>query len=136
MNNITVVGLVATTPRQVVTEDGTQIVSFRLASQRSGISQVNDEEYETTNWFTVSIFGNLAKNAGLSIEKGNRVIIYGDLHIRDWDNGERSGTSVEIQAESIGHDLNYGVAEFRRTPVAPETIARTHFCNCQDCEVR
>lgn len=132
MNNITLVGLVATTPRQVVTEDGTNIVSFRLASQRSGISQVNGEEYETTNWFTVSIFGNLAKNAGLSIEKGNRVIIYGDLHIRDWDNGERSGTTAEIQAEAIGHDLNYGVSEFRRTPI---TTKPAHSCDCSKCEV-
>ena len=129
MNNITVMGLVATTPRQVVTEDGTDIVSFRLASH----SQVKGEEYETTNWFTVSIFGNLAKNAGLSIEKGNRVVIYGDLYIRDWDNGERSGTTVEIQAEAIGHDLNYGITKYERTPI---TIRPTHSCNCQDCELR
>ena len=39
----------------------------------------------------------------------------GRLRVRDWDNGERAGTSVEIEAESIGHDLVWGSSTFVRT---------------------
>ena len=39
----------------------------------------------------------------------------GRLRVRDWDNGERAGTSVEIEAENIGHDLVWGSSTFVRT---------------------
>lgn len=133
MNKFTTTGLVATTPRQVVTETGLEIISFRLASSFEREGRQSGETTQTTNWFTVSAYKNLAKNAGLSINKGDRIIVSGDLVIRDWDNGERSGTAVEIEANVIAHDLNYGITKYERTPV---TIRPTHSCNCQDCELR
>jgi single-strand DNA-binding protein len=39
----------------------------------------------------------------------------GRLRVRDWDNGERAGTSVEIEAETVGHDLLWGSSTFVRT---------------------
>jgi single-strand DNA-binding protein len=51
------------------------------------------------------------------VSKGDRVTVSGDLRIRDWDNGERTGTSVEVEATSIGHDLNYGTADFTRNVI-------------------
>jgi single-strand DNA-binding protein len=39
----------------------------------------------------------------------------GRLRVRDWDNGERAGTSVEIESETIGHDLVWGSSTFVRT---------------------
>jgi single-strand DNA-binding protein len=39
----------------------------------------------------------------------------GRLRVRDWDNGERAGTSVEIEAETIGHDMVWGSSTFTRT---------------------
>ena len=38
--------------------------------------------------------------------------------MREWDNGERIGTNVDIEAESIGHDLLWGTAKFVRSIVA------------------
>jgi single-strand DNA-binding protein len=55
-----------------------------------------------------------------SISKGERIMVTGQLRVRDWDNGERAGTSVEIEAESIGHDLNWGTAVFTRTVLVRE----------------
>ena len=131
MNKFTTTGLVATTPRQVVTETGLEIISFRLASTHDRVGKADGETYQTTNWFTVSAYKNLAKNVGLSINKGDRVIVYGDLVVRDWDNGERSGTAVEIEADVIAHDLNYGVTEYQRTLI---TTKPAHSCDCSKCE--
>ena len=50
----------------------------------------------------------------MSINKGDRIIVQGTLRIRDWDNGERNGTSVEVEAEAIGHDLAWGTGVFTR----------------------
>lgn len=116
MSQITVSGLVATTPRHLVTQDGLPITSFRLAEQ----TRLFDREQQKyvdgeTNWFTVTAFRNLAINAAGSLSKGDRVVATGALRVRDWDNGERAGTSVEIEATHIGHDLTWGTSVFTRT---------------------
>jgi single-strand DNA-binding protein len=114
--NIVVTGLVATTPRHLVTADGLPITSFRLAS---GVSRWDNTKGEwttaETNWFTITSFKTLAVNTAVSISKGDRVFVSGVLRVRDWDNGERAGTSVEIEADTLGHDLTWGQSNFTRT---------------------
>jgi single-strand DNA-binding protein len=115
-DTISVSGLVATTPRHVVTPDGLPITSFRLASAQRRFDRAQQRWIDAdTNWFTVTAFRQLAINSSQSISKGDRVVITGRLRVRDWDNGERSGTSVEIEADSLGHDLGWGTTEFVRT---------------------
>ena len=122
----TITGLVATTPRYLKTTDGLDITSFRVASGYKTFDRTKMDWVEGgTNWFTITSFGTLAINVASSIGKGDRIIISGTLRVRDWDNGERSGTSVEIEADTIGHDLVYGQSTFVRTTlVEPKPIIR------------
>jgi single-strand DNA-binding protein len=116
MSQIAVQGLVATTPRHLVTEDGLPITSFRLASSTRRFDRKRSSWVEgETNWYTISSFRQLAINSATSISKGDRITVTGKIKIRDWDNGERTGTSVEVEADSIGHDLSWGTSEFTRT---------------------
>ena len=92
---ITVAGLVATTPRHLVTQDGLPITSFRMAASHRRFDRTANKWVDgETNWFTVTAFRQLAINAAGSISKGERVLVTGKLRVRDWDNGERAGTSV------------------------------------------
>lgn len=117
-----VTGLVATTPRHLVTQDGLPITSFRLAaSLRKFDRTLNRWVDAETNWFTITSFRQLAVNSSMSISKGDRILVMGRLRVRDWDNGERAGTSVEIEAESIGHDLVWGSTTFTRTVKSQES---------------
>lgn len=113
---ITIQGLVATTPRHLKTAEGLDILSFRVAS--------SDRRYdykrkswvdENTNWYTVTAFKQLAVNAHTSINKGDRIFVLGNLNIKDWDNGSSAGTSVEVEATAMGHDLSWGNSVFTRT---------------------
>lgn len=118
---ITVRGLIATTPRIIETEDGRTITTFRFAAPSTKLDpSTGTYVTDITNWFTVTTFGRLAINAGESLSKGDRVIVYGELKLRDWDNGERSGTSVEIHAITVAPDLLYGTASFIRVPIEEE----------------
>jgi single-strand DNA-binding protein len=111
-NQITVDGIIATTPRHIVTTEGLAITSFRIASpQRKTENSWVDTD---TNWYTIMIFRQLAINAKDSLEKGQRVIVVGNLKVRDWSNNDRSGSSVEVVATHIGHDLAWGTAKFER----------------------
>lgn len=136
MNTYSTTGLVATSPRHLVTQEGLPITSFRLASENRYYDEAKQDWVEgETNWFTVSSFKTLAINAASSVSKGHRITVSGSIKIRDWDNGERTGTSVEIIADSIGHDLNYGTSEFTRTQLAPPTPTKPqHDCDCNKCD--
>jgi len=119
--NITVAGLVATTPRHLITQDGLPITSFRMASSNRRFDRTTGKWVDgETNWYTITAFRQLAINGAGSINKGDRIFVQGVLRVRDWDNGERAGTSVEIEAEAFGHDLTWGTSVFTRTVLARE----------------
>ena len=126
--NMTVTGLVATSPRHLVTSEGVQVTSFRLASvQRRFDTDQQIWVDAETNWFTVAAFRDLAVNVVGSVVKGQRVVVVGRLRVRDWESGDRSGTTVEVEAETIGHDLRWGEAVFTRAnrtvPLSEDPVA-------------
>ena len=115
-DTITVTGLVATPPRHLVTSEGLPITSFRLASSQRRFDRSQERWVDgETNWYTITGFRQLAINTAASVKKGDRVVIVGKLKIRDWENGERSGTTIEIDAEALGHDLMWGSSAFIRS---------------------
>jgi single-strand DNA-binding protein len=114
-DSITLSGFVATAPRHLVTGEGLPITSFRLASTQRRYDRRTGEWVDgETNWYTVTGFRQLALHTAASVAKGDRVIVTGRLRIRDWSSGERSGTTIEVEAEAIGHDLAWGTAVFTR----------------------
>lgn len=120
MSDSTIVtGLVATTPRHLVTSEGLALTSFRLASSERHFDRATSRWVDgDTNWFTVNTFSQLATNTNKSIHKGDRVVVSGKMRIRDWENTDRSGTVVEIVADVLGHDLNYCTASAERVPTS------------------
>lgn len=121
---ITLTGIVATTPRHLVTTSQVAITSFRLASgQRRFDRATNAWVDATTNWYTVSTFRQLAFNVAQSVHKGQHVIVTGRLRIRDWDNHERNGTSIDVEADSVGHDLFWCTASaIRNAARSPQQL--------------
>lgn len=123
-DTITLTGLVATTPRHLTTSEGLAITSFRLASSQRRFDRSTQKWIDAdTNWYTISAFRALANNAATSVVKGDRVIVSGRLRIRDWENTDRSGTSVEIEADNIGHDMFWGTSTFTRVVASVTTDA-------------
>ena len=120
MAKITITGLVATTPRHLVTAEGLPITSFRVAETEGYTSNADGKFKEHTNWYTITSFRQLAINTAGSIHKGERIFVTGKMLVRDWDNGERAGTSVEIEATNIGHDLSWGNSSFTRNVLIRE----------------
>lgn len=115
-DTITLTGLVCTTPHHLTTSEGLAITSFRLASSVRRFNQATQEWVDAdTNWYTISCFRELAVNSAESLQKGDRVVVVGQLRLRDWENTDRSGTTVEVEADIIGHDLNWCTSVGTRT---------------------
>lgn len=118
MNEVTVslAGNVVSDPQQRELDSGALVTNFRLA--------VNPRRYDRSSarwvdgeamFVNVTCWRSLATNASLSITKGDPILVFGRLRIRRWENGDRQGTTVEIDAISVGHDLTRGTASFTRT---------------------
>lgn len=115
-DSITLTGLVATVPKHIETKDGLTISSFRLASAQRRFDRTQERWIDVdTNWYTITAFRQLASNCSGSVKKGDRVVVVGRLRIREWENGERTGTTVDIEADAMGHDLAWGTSAYSRT---------------------
>ncbi|MBA8991371.1 single-strand DNA-binding protein [Curtobacterium pusillum] len=135
-DTITVCGIIATEPRHLVTDTGIAITSMRLASpSRRWDRATSTWTNGATNWYTVTAFRSLAANVHRSLKKGDRILVTGRIRIRTWERDGRGGTSVEIDAEGLGHDLAWGISNWVRVPrhagesTAAPGSAAAHFPN-------
>ena len=114
--HITLRGFVGKDPESHLFDDGTVAARFRLATTtRRFDADKNTWVDINTNWYSVRCFRGLAMHVMNSVRCGQPVIVTGKLQIQEWmsDNGPR--TTVQVDATAIGHDLNFGTANFSRT---------------------
>ncbi|MBT2513596.1 single-stranded DNA-binding protein [Arthrobacter sp. ISL-30] len=112
---ITVRGFVASEIRSSTTPGGTSTASFRLGSTERRFDRNTSTWVDgNTNWFTIQSFRHLAGHVACSLKKGQRVIVVGKLKLRQWEHEGKIYHVAEIDAESIGHDLMWGTANFTR----------------------
>lgn len=112
---ITMIGNAVEDPVLRFGKSGQPFVTFRLASTVRRLNASTGQFADAgTNFVTVLGFRQLARNVAQSIRKGQPVVVTGRLRVNQWTSGDRTGTSVEIDATGVGHDLSRGIAEFTR----------------------
>lgn len=112
-DTLTILGKVATDPVLAHTTGGTPVTNFRLASTHRRYDSATQTWVDAgTNWYSVAAFRQLGEHAKASLRTGDSVIVTGRLKIRAWEAGGKSGTSVDIEADAIGHDLKWGTSAF------------------------
>ena len=113
-DTISITGNLTSAPERLQVAGGVTMVRFGLAStERRFDSGVWTDVH--TNYYNVAVFRKLAEHAYQSLERGQRVIVVGKLKVRPWESNGRSGTSMDLEATSLGPDLMFGVATFTKT---------------------
>ena len=132
MNDIitTVVGNAVTDVSLRTTTSGASVASFRLASNsrrfdKSTKSWVDQEP----SYLSITAWSQLAENVALSVHKGQSVVVTGKLKVRQWQDGDKNGTAVEIDAQAIGHDLNRGTSDFTKVKRVTENYEQDPWTN-------
>jgi single stranded DNA-binding protein len=123
---VSVVGFVATDPEYKLTPKGVPLLAMRVAWTTRRKDAETGEWYDVNSSFAnVSCWRQLALNLKNSVRKGDPVMLRGSLNIRQYTgkDGQR-GTSVDIDADTVGHNLGRGVAVFQKVlPSAGKTAA-------------
>jgi single-strand DNA-binding protein len=113
-----VVGNVVTEPRYFTTDSGVPMLKFRLANT-PGSYENGQWIDKPTSYLTVTSFRGLAGNAASSLVKGEPIVAYGKLTVREYVAADgRTGVETQLEAHAMGHNLARGTTMFRR-PVRP-----------------
>jgi single-strand DNA-binding protein len=132
MNDIitTVIGNAVTDVSLRVTSTGASVASFRIASNsRRFDKSTNSWIEQEPSYLSITAWSQLAENVALSVHKGQGLVVTGKLKVRQWQDGGKSGTNVEIDATAIGHDLNRGTSEFTKVKRVSEFYEQDPWMN-------
>jgi len=114
-NTVTLSGNLTRDPEIRYTRDGNASASFGLAVNRRWQTRGSDDWEESTSFFDVVCWRDIAENVALSLVKGARVVVTGRLEQRTWENDEGERRSrVELVADDVGASLKYATAEVTR----------------------
>ena len=114
--HVTLRGNVASELKQMCFDDGNTVTSFRMASNARRYDRDRREWIDKgTTFVRVTCRRAMALNAAESLRKGQPVVVTGRLRERSWSANGRTGQSLEVEAETLGHDLSFGTTRFARS---------------------
>jgi len=118
---LTMIGNIASDLRHAQTKGGVPVTTFRLASTTRRFDRGRGQWADVDTVFvTVVCWRALAEHVASSCAKGDPVVVTGRLRQRAWEADDgRSGTSDEVEAFVVGHDLNRGTSAFQRAARSP-----------------
>jgi single-strand DNA-binding protein len=128
-NNLVLIGNLVDSPDVQVTQSGAVRASFRVASTERRRDPATDTWQDGESVFVqVSCWRRLAQHVGVSLVKGDRVIVCGRL--RQWVSDKEGvrRTLYEIEADAVGPDLQRGMASIAR----PRRAGLSHDANGPD----
>ncbi len=118
-NTVTLIGALATDVDLTTTDDGVALARFRIVvTTRRLDRRTNAWVNSEPSFVAVTCWRRLAENVAASLRRGDPVLVTGRLKVRSVNRNGRSVTHVEVEASSVGSDLN-------RTTAVPERVSRT-----------
>lgn len=124
-NTITVRGYVTAEPKMwQPTPAQAPCATIRVGSTPRKLNRETGEWQDgETSYYTVKCWRRLAENVHGSLRKGDMVIVRGKVFTRSWlDDQQRVRMEVQIEADSVGHDLAFGWSRFNRGLHTPPSV--------------
>lgn len=117
-----VTGYVATPPKSGYTRDGTRTLYMRVGWTPRRIDKRTGEwTDQPTSFVGVTCYRKVAENAAACLRRGDPIVLKGTLRVREFGDDKR--VTVDVFADSIGHDLSRGVTIFKKNTEQLEQTA-------------
>ena|SRR5215510_635714 len=113
---VTLVGYVAQEPNIRTTKTGKTVTDLRVGITPRYRDQATGEWHDgQSSYFTVSCWDRLANHVRASMHKGEPVLVRGKFKTSTYEDRDgRPRTETRITADTVGHDLSRGVANYIR----------------------
>ena len=112
---LTIAGRVVADPEHRTTRSGMQFTTFRVATTVRRRTKEGVFVDVSTSFYNVAAFRALGMNAHASLRKGDPVVVQGRITINSWQRSDESwGSSAEVEAMNIGHDLTFGTTVYTK----------------------
>ena len=106
-NKAIIAGNLTDDPEKRVTDSGTTVANFSVATNRYYSNQAGERQQET-EYHDVVFFGKTAENIAKYLSKGSSVLVEGRLQTRSWD-GKDGNT--RYNTEIVGQSIQFGPRE-------------------------
>lgn len=102
LNRVMIIGNMGRDPEMRYTPGGQAVTSFNVAATRTWTT-AGGERRNSTEWFNVVAWGNLAEICNEYLTKGRRVYVEGELHTYGWEepNGKKHFRTELVASEMI-----------------------------------
>ena len=100
--NISLLGNLGRTPETRISDSGTLIASFSIASNT--VRNSAEGQVKKTDWFRVTAFGKQAETLARYVRKGSRLCIQGRLTFKPWI--DRNG-NAQVSADVILQEFQF-----------------------------
>ncbi len=125
-NYITLTGFVTAEPKLGRTKvSGTPVAKIRVGSTPRWLDRTTGEWRDgETSYYNVKCWRKLAENVTGSLRKGDMIFVRGKFRTRTWtDEQQHTRVELEVEADSVGHDMSFGWSHFNRgVHVPPESV--------------
>jgi single-strand DNA-binding protein len=111
----TITGNLTRDPEIRYTRDGQATTNLGVAVNRRWQNRETNEWEESTSFFDVVTWRDLAENVALSLTRGMRVVVTGRLEQRSWEteDGDRR-FKVEIVADEVGASMRFATVDVHK----------------------
>ena len=108
MNNTVMTGQLTKEMNIIYLEGGKANASFQLATEREWVDPDTGSRTMATSYCDVSLWGDIAEHAVLTLRPGDRVIVTGQLEQRIWtDLGGHVNQRTELVGDDVGVSIKY-----------------------------
>ena len=112
-NTVIEVGNTTRDPELRFTPGGSPVCNFGIAVNRRWMNKQTNEWEEDVSFFDVICWADLAENVAETVTKGMRVVVFGRLDQRSWDDKDSGDKryKIEIVADEVGPSLRWASAQ-------------------------
>lgn len=115
--NLTIAGTVGGEVELRFTPSGAAVVNFSVAVNHRRFNRDSGQWEQTgTDWWRVNAWRQMAENIAESFNKGDRVLVFGKVASREWEDRNGGGKRIawEITAEEVGHSCKFAPTSQRK----------------------
>ncbi len=103
-NKVIIAGNLTDDPEKRVTDSGTSVANFSVATNRF-FTDGSGERQQRTEYHDVVFFGKTAENITRYLSKGSSVLVEGRLQTRSW---EGQDGKTRYNTEIVGQNIQFG----------------------------